>query len=58
MLYGVRSTYYITYNTTQYCNRQMYGLFPALTREPGVGKSSQLIHLLHFDRAYHKVPRG
>lgn len=37
----------------------MYGRFPApVTRESGVGKSSQLIHLLHFDRAYHKCPRG
>ena len=37
----------------------MYGRFPApVTREPGVGKSSQLIHLLHFDRAYHKCPEA
>lgn len=37
----------------------MYGRFPApVTRESGVGKSSQLIHLLHFDRAYHKCPEA
>lgn len=37
----------------------MYELCPApVTREPGVGKSSQLIHLLHFDRAYHKCPEA